>query len=100
MTISTSSTTLPELPLTCLNTAEFQSTSDAFKGKNTVIGTLNLSVTSSSIVLADSACIMSCQATCFIYDPHNTLNDIFFLHLFRQTFGPQNVQDAPPPLTI
>lgn len=37
MTISTTSTTLPELPLTCLNTAEFQSTSEAFKGKNTVI---------------------------------------------------------------
>mmetsp|Transcript_10235 Transcript_10235/g.19178 ORF Transcript_10235/g.19178 Transcript_10235/m.19178 type:complete len:191 (-) Transcript_10235:26-598(-) len=37
MTISTSSTTLPELPLTCLSTAEFQTTSNAFKGKNTVI---------------------------------------------------------------
>ncbi|GFH46930.1 hypothetical protein CTEN210_03404 [Chaetoceros tenuissimus] len=36
MTIGTS-TTLPELPLTCLNTAEFKSTKEAFKGKNTVI---------------------------------------------------------------
>lgn len=37
MTISTTSI-LPELPLTCLNTAELKSTSSAFKGKHTVIG--------------------------------------------------------------
>ena len=38
MTISTSSTTLPDIPLTCLNTAEFKNTLNAFEGKNTVIG--------------------------------------------------------------
>ena len=38
MTVSSSSTTLPELPLTCLDTAKFQNTGDAFEGENTVIG--------------------------------------------------------------
>jgi hypothetical protein len=38
MTANTSSTALPQLPLTCLNTAEFKNTDEAFEGENTVIG--------------------------------------------------------------